>query len=432
MPTLNKKYIKVTGKKGFDTFIFNNKYLYSQYDPQKEAQKFVDSKPDLKKRVLTVCGAEFVNRHLLASGKTVISFTPEVFENRIISTDIVYFNNTNDLEKYIMNNNIHAADISILLWNELIRTDYEYYAPLIDRIKNILYKSSFSINTAGVFDRLEKRNGTVNKNKFKKIKFLNKSSRKTNNAALICSSGVSLGYNSDFIKNIAGKMTVFALPSAVKYLESISIHPDYIIITDPGYGSLYHIYQLLVPHKIIAPLSISPVITSLDNMDFYFFDYQNALVESLPVSNDIVSTPAEGTVFNNALRVVAQTGFSSAVICGQDFGYDGGVAHIKGGSFEDEFIGRSDYFKPLETSVYLLDHRNPAETIKTDDGRLFKTDIPFKLYLDHFMKTDFGLEIFRCPVNINPMTDKIPVFNQEIPVIRSKYFPDYSTIETEV
>ena len=56
-------YVKEIAKNGYPTYKFNNVYLYSKYDPLKEAKRFVDEQ-NLKKNVITLCGADYVNFEL--------------------------------------------------------------------------------------------------------------------------------------------------------------------------------------------------------------------------------------------------------------------------------------------------------------------------------------------------------------------------------
>ena len=59
-------YEQSINKRGIVTFSCNGKLLYSAYNPQKEANNYLTSIPDLDKKqtIITFCGANFINDEL--------------------------------------------------------------------------------------------------------------------------------------------------------------------------------------------------------------------------------------------------------------------------------------------------------------------------------------------------------------------------------
>ncbi len=420
------KYKSIIGKKGFITYSYNDKLLYSLYDPISEADRYIKSLGVLKDTVITVCGAEYINKILLGINKKVISCTPEKFEESIQSKSIVYLNTHEELERYLVDNNIHSSDISVVVWPELLKHNHEFYIPYIQRIKSILYKTGLSLNTGVGFDDLMQRNYTRNMQKIQitgnhpKLLHTDKNNSKNNNindniesesVALICSSGGSLELNIEYIRELSAKIPIFALPSAVRFLESAQIFADYIVLADPGYGSLYHLYLLKHRYIVLAHPCINSSLLNL-KQDFYFYDYCNGLGNELFRSQPILKSPAEGTVFFNTLRIIGQLGFKSVIISGQDFGFKSGKSHAQGGNFENEFIYRSDYLNTEESWSASSDYRNPTVNINrlnADSNCLIK-DTVYSVYEDHFLNTDFNLKLYKTPCQLNPIFDKIPVF----------------------
>ena len=73
--------IKVKGKRNKYTYKYNNKYIYSAYDPIKEAKIFIDNFKTIKNITITCCGADFVNSVLLDKNiDLIISFEPLQFD----------------------------------------------------------------------------------------------------------------------------------------------------------------------------------------------------------------------------------------------------------------------------------------------------------------------------------------------------------------
>ena len=90
--------------------------------------------------------------------------------------------------------------MTLFLWQPLIATDTEVYLEKIKKLKDILYKSSISSNTANYYGFLESVNFLINLKKFEKVNYLTKNNIKINNPALIISSGPSLKDSVNLIK----------------------------------------------------------------------------------------------------------------------------------------------------------------------------------------------------------------------------------------
>ncbi|HNZ26567.1 MAG TPA: DUF115 domain-containing protein [Spirochaetota bacterium] len=400
-------YLKVTGRKGFITYKFADKYLYSNYDPYQEAALFIEkSERKSGKFALTFCGADFVNAALLKKGyQTILSFEPIIFDDASDSSKILRCRSLNELEARILQNNIDPVQIELFIWLPFIETNAPIFLQYLKQIKNLLNKITLSNKTEKHFGFVETRNFLRNIYANNKFNILCKSAKKTN-PALIIASGYSLIDNIDFIKSAMKKAYLCALPSALPFLEASGITPDLAIVTDPGYPSYYHMAKFKKNILAIAPLSIQPTIVSLNNYKFIFFNYQNFPDKFIFDDANSVSSPPEGSVIFNLLNILPQLGFDTSIIVGLDFSYYKNRSHINEGYFEKEYYSQADYFKSIDFHLKRISAQKDKFYYSVGD-KSFYADISLKIYYEHFIDREYDLEILTSNKCYNPLSDKI-------------------------
>ncbi|MCK4796469.1 MAG: DUF115 domain-containing protein, partial [Spirochaetes bacterium] len=208
------------------------------------------------------------------------------------------------------------------------------------------------------------------------------------------------------------KAFLFALPSSLPFLYSKKIFPDFVIAVDPGYGTFYHLLKYTKPIFLIAPLTICPTIFRLNNIMPIIFNYGTFLENILFENIDIVTSPAEGSVFINLLRILPQLGFDEAIIIGQDFGYKNHRSHVPEGIFEKEFLFWSNYFNPVENSIKKLEQAAERTSINVN-GKEIITTFALKLYYQHFLDKKFSIRLILPESSYNPISDNIKKINYE-------------------
>lgn len=404
------EYSCVVGKKGFPTYTYNKKFLYSQYDPHKEAASYLNRYGALKSTIITFCGADFINKKLVENkenNSTILSFEPVYFEPMCESPRLRRFNSLKILENYLLSHRVTASHISLIYWQPFIESNSGQFLPLLKSINGIIKKSTLSSNTADKMDFLETKNLFLNIHNLKKIDIITPEIKKQKNPAFILSSGYSLKDNISYIKKAASYGTTFALPSAVPYLISRDVIPDYIIAVDPGYGTFYHLLQYAqLPLTVLTTLNITPSTFRLSNFNFLYFSYNSKFEKYIYNQKNIVTSDPEGSVFFNVLSIIIQLGFTDALIFGQDFGFKDNRSHIEGGAFENIFITRSSYFDTLEQLVKKLETAKNPDTIQLKE-REIKTDVALKVYYDHFLSKSFPINLFLPEKAYNTLQNRL-------------------------
>jgi len=429
------------GKKGLPTLKYNNKYIYSFYDPELEARKFISSKQNLKKIVITCCGMDYINRELQKFGcYDIISFDPIQFNDEKLS-NITYINNLIDLEKELLKK--ESIDISFVIWFPLVESNPDFYLSKLKKINEIIEKIVYSKNSENYFGFIETKNiirNLINTNELLILTNNSITDNITNNDitngnikrifALIISSGNSLKDNIEFIKDIKDKVYTFALPSALPFLYNKNIEPDFVIAVDSGFATYYHLSKYRKTLDLICPLTIHPAVFKLNNYKKIVFSYdtilENRLYENDAKNNienniEIVKSHSEGSVFINLLRILKKLNFNDVILIGQDFGYYKNRGHIDGGFFEAEFLENSSFFNPLERQFKLLETKKDVLYVKNGDNEI-KTDRSLKIYYNHFIENDFSLNFY---------TTKHSNFinNDKVKIVDLPFFYNYETIK---
>jgi len=397
---------KETGKKGFITYKYKDKYIYSLYDPVSEAKRFVDTQK-IKPVIITCCGADYVNTQLLdTETELVISFEPIPFDQSTNSEKIIRVNDLKSIERELLKRNIHSSNVALILWHPLIEALPDIYLLKLKGLKKILYKSSVSANTAKIFGFLETKNFFINSLTLKEISTIEREDAHKGKKALVLSPGPSLEDHLEILEKAYNNYTVFALPSVLPFLNNKNIDPHYVIAVDPGYGTYYHLSKYTKKINLITNLNIHPGVFRLPNYTPLLFNYGTFPEMNFFNEYNIPLSYSEGSVFINLLRLLPSIGFEEAIIVGQDFGYKNNRSHVKEGLFERELLNSSSYFEPVEKLSRKLEGQKQKAEIKVQNINI-KTDISLKLYYEHFLLQEFDIKIKLLDTCYNPISDNI-------------------------
>ena len=420
-------YEQSINKRGIVTFSCNGKLLYSAYNPQKEANNYLTSIPDLDKKqtIITFCGANFINDELdkKAEIRNIISFEPVDFPINKENTKVHRSKTLKDLEDTICKLKINSENIAIITWPPFIETQKDIFIEYLRKIKDILIKQTLSNVTDKAFTQIETRHVTINKNKLADFHILLDKKVSAAPPAVIFAAGASLSAQLEFIQPYLNKVMTFAYPSSLPYLQKAGIPVDYTIAVDPGYATFYHLIKFHRPIELLCPLSLSSSIFSLKNYKPLIFNYGSEKENKLFENTNIIKSLPEGSVAFNLFSILKRVGYKQIILLGQDFCFIDGASHIKGGFFETEYIYQSDYKSGIEDKIKKLEESRLPTYIKDQDKRL-KTDTAMSVYYNHFLENSKNLPLFLAGKPYNTFCGQLPVLEESffkmLPVINKK------------
>lgn len=252
------------GKKGYQTCLYNNKYLHSPYDPLQESIKWL-SKLEIKRSDRLIVLEPLLGYSLRALEKMgfsldkvlVIGIFPEFQTYRRSNNQLNYqehiYKDENALQTYIRSN-IHEREsdsIRIILSPSISANFPKVVKPILKVLHAILYRLQLDRNNSRILGpRRQKnilRNGICKKHSAK-VFF-----QASNNDLLLVGPGPSLEKCADEIRQYRG--TIAALPSSLDFLQKHSIRPDIVFTMDPGFWASLHYRFLPENCPIIMPLS---------------------------------------------------------------------------------------------------------------------------------------------------------------------------------
>ena len=426
-------YEQSISKRGIVTFSYNGKLLYSAYNPQKEAANYLSSIPESTKKqtIITLCGANFINDELVKKPeiRNILSFEPIDFPITTESSKIHHIKTLKDLENIILKLQIDVKNIAIITWPPFIETQKNIFIEYLNKIKDILIKQTLSEVTDKTFSELETRHINKNKNRFENFYIiLNKIISDNMPPAVVFAAGASLSAQVKFIRPYLDKVMTFAYPSALPYLQSMKIIPDYTIAVDPGYATFYHLMKFHEAVELICPLSLSSSIFSLKNYSPLIFNYGSDEENKLFTNTDIIKSLPEGSVAFNLFSILKNTGYKQIVLLGQDFCFIDGASHAKGGFFEIEYIYQSNYNSGMEDKIKKLEESRLPTYIK-DNNKKLRTDTAMAVYYNHFLEKAKDLPLFLAGNPYNSFCGQLPIlketFFEKLPIINKE---DYKFI----
>ncbi|MEK4177397.1 6-hydroxymethylpterin diphosphokinase MptE-like protein [Aeribacillus sp. FSL K6-1305] len=316
---------------GLPTLILNGHYLYSQYNPMKDAETFIKSQldPDANGYCLFGFGLGYHVKVLLENepNKRVFVIEPYLtcFKAALETldlTDILSHPNVNiyfleDISK--LNNLLNELLEYKVKW--LIPNPFVKALPNNNPLKQILEEIKIKEMSFHRFSSLMEKNFWNNLNYMDitvdKLFDLFKGKK-----AVLVSSGPSLDKTADALKELRKKYFILAVGSAYKVLKTKGIEPHAVVISDPQ----NEVYRQL------AGLNLSKPLIYLSTACYKAVRYHKGLkiaafqkgypkAEMYAKQNGCQLVDTGGSVATTAFDILIKMGFSEIVLLGQDLAY---------------------------------------------------------------------------------------------------------------
>ncbi|MBU0600217.1 DUF115 domain-containing protein [bacterium] len=383
LPSVNPRYFLEKSKSGLPILTITNKEgriisLHSNYNPQKEATRFISSFNLAGKNTVLVLGFAlgYHIKELLKQPQInkiiVIDPDVEVFKLALTSQDLsnllsspkikLIINEENfsnlyqDLSQFISLDNLNK--VQIIRYLPCLSLDPDYYLQVDKIIKNILEMNVSNLAIFASFGKIWLEN--IFQNFFEIV----------NNApvdslfnkfcglpAIIISAGPSLNKNLRYLKQAKGKAVLICVDTALKVLLEERIQPDIVVSVDPQPANFRHfervdthdlilLAEATVYHQILKTFQGRKFITCDESsiMD-WLFNYLH--LPSLN-SNKISPLRGGGSVATVAFDFAKKIGADPIIFVGQDFSFLPGRIYASGTSYQEEWLNSLSKFNTLE------------------------------------------------------------------------------------
>jgi hypothetical protein len=147
---------------------------------------------------------------------------------------------------------------------------------------------------------------------------------------------------------------LWALPSAVESLLAYGLVPDLVVLTDPGYYGLAHLFCLRATGTSLAmPLSAAPGAWALRaGVQLLAQEplYEQALLAAAAYPAPLV--PPQGTVAATAMRLAQRRTLGQVIFAGLDLCFRDLLGHVRPNLFESTLESGSGRLQPLHHRLF--------------------------------------------------------------------------------
>ncbi|MFC4409560.1 motility associated factor glycosyltransferase family protein [Chungangia koreensis] len=329
------------------TLIMNNVYIYSKYNPRKDAFRFINNEfdPTAKGYFLVGLGLGY---HLEALVE--LDSVKQIVVLPIGTNDISIFNSYAPNKSIIDKKNIQmclSTDLNIdvssfqiiipMSWMKAIGEEHPLYNYLEDiKIRQISAKSYGEIMSFNFKTNLLRNDSSIKyfKNKYKGL-----------NACLI-SSGPTLDDSIDLLKLIKLNCYILCVGSALKVLLKHDIKPDAVLITDPQ----ENVVDQIIGTKYEGPLfylgtANNYAVNIHNGISYIVFQKGYYAAEHYAEQLGIDTLETGGSVATTGISLLEYMDFSNVFLFGQDLGFGNSQTHALNSTSGKKVIENYKYRK---------------------------------------------------------------------------------------
>ncbi|NBF40859.1 MAG: DUF115 domain-containing protein [Spirochaetes bacterium] len=199
---------------------------------------------------------------------------------------------------------------------------------------------------------------------------------------LLCAAGPSLDLALPHIKELAERLLIVAVDTAVPALMQHGVEPDFAVVVDPQYWNTRHLDRLAPKSTIlISEASAHPrIFEVLENPTYLcssIFPLGSLLEETVGEKGKLGTGGSVSTTAWDFARILG----TDPIYCiGLDLGFPQRRTHVHGSFFEERSHVLAHRFRPAEQhSFEYLNDANPFEIIANDGGTVL-TDQRMMIY----------------------------------------------------
>lgn len=410
----NKTIQMMNAKNGDPTLKVNNKWVYSSYNPTKEAQTLLAEIPNNSELFLFFSFGLGYLPLAIANRYFLNPETQKAFPILIVEPDIA-------LLQFALN---HIDLAPLLSYPELCfitgkepfslldtlahyNTPYIYLfkTPLLTQLQSDFFQScqtllyqyqdhwEVNLNTSKSFSDVWTRNlfkgiKYIQENKVAHYPVKNLFGQFKDEECLILCAGPSLDSYKNEIKKFKKRGTIITVDTALTFCKENEIEPDFIFISDCQYWNIRHLdFAKVEKCRIITELTVDSHLFKLKPIAFYLYQSRiplyNAIRPFLPQWGELATG---GSVATTAFDFAIHAGFKTIFLAGLDLSYPDNKTHYKGSRFENRTLQLTTQIDSIEKSNFSLLHHETILNAFTTCKNTVKSDSRMLIYRDWFVR----------------------------------------------
>lgn len=346
------------------TLKINDIYLYSKYDPRKNAQTLIAKEYDSNSRGYIIIGLG-LGYHLEAILK--LEQSKEIIVLYLFKEELDYFNKFGEVSlkeksnvKLLFISDFYQYDIDdyqIIIpnpWLKAINVNHPLFGFLEDiKIRQMSINSYREIMEENFHHNIMNFNNSI----------MDYKDKYNSKIACLVSAGPSLDENLQILQKIQGRCFILCVGSALKVLLEANIIPNAVIIADAQKSVTNQLINTSY-HKELFFLCTAnkDAVKIFEGNKIIIFQNGYQLAEEYARENNIDLLETGGSVATVAISLLEYMGFSKIILFGQDLGFEDGNTHAKKSTSNKKVSSSIKYRKVLSNSNKLINTTSNLET----------------------------------------------------------------------
>jgi len=429
LKTISSSFSTEPSKKSiYPTIKLNNQYIYSPYDPLKEAEKLIKISSYHNQKTLIFFGYAmgyillpllplkdkkiFVfekNKNLFYESLRYIDYSVLCQENQVFFNiqDVSSLPDTEDLKDSIFFE--HPL---------LIKNDINFYKKIQKELKENIEHSLADLTTLGYFSPIWFRNSLLNlKNLSGTLSLKSMQNKFKGVSVCLVAGGPSLEKNLSLLKKHKDSTLIVAVGTVVKRLIKAKIIPHFIISTDAGFYNSWHTRNLNVSSILITDFSTHFLSSQKYSGKRAFFDYDMGYLDFFLKEDFIPKFSMQPTVSAAAVEFIRFLGADTIFLFGQDFAFIDYKTHCKSTISETYGLLSQTKMKPYSSREIDSIFSEQLEMTENYKNQQIVTSLKLKLYAKEFMFQNMKIyqtsqdasKINQIPYNRNIKDSTLPI-----------------------
>lgn len=388
--------IEPSKKSIYPTIKLNNQYIYSPYDPLKEAEKLIKITSYHNQKTLIFFGyamgyillplLPLKNKTLYIFEKNIKLFYESLkyIDYSVLCRENQVFFNIQDVSSLP-----NTEDLKDSLFFEhplLIKQEKKFYKTIKTKLKENIEHSLADLTTLGYFSPIWFRNSVLNLKNLSKSYSLKSFQNKFKGVSVcLVAGGPALEKTLSILKEHKDSALIVAVGTAVKRLLKSGIIPHFIVSTDAGFYNSWHTRKLNIPSVLVTDFSTHFLSFQKYSGKKTFFNYDMGYLDFFLKNDSIPKFSMQPTVSAAAVEFIRFLGADTIFLFGQDFAFLDYKTHCKSTISETYALLSQTKMKPYSSREMDSIFSEQLEMTENYKNQPIMTSLKLKLYAKEFV-----------------------------------------------
>lgn len=373
------------------------RWLHSSYDPSQEARRLADEaiSGGAELVVLLGLGLGYAARAVLDSGGTVAAIEVDpawlsalfhlVDMTGLLSDQrfsLVLCPGGEGLASFLQTAN--PRSVAVIENKTTLATHVEAAVRLHEQLDRFVSKDAINEATLRRFGRLWVRNIARNIRQTAGLPGVSSLAAAFDGMpALVLAAGPSLDDALPFLPDLAARMLVICVDTALRSVLRAGIEPDFLVVVDPQYWNARHLDRCDLRRSVlVVETAVWPSVLRIQSRRTVvcssIYPLGGYIERSLEQAKGALG--AGGSVATTAWDFARTLGCRPIYMAGLDLSFPAGKTHARASLFEQRSLAAGSRLHPAATDVFLAMRGGQPHQARSNDGGMVTSDKRLSLY----------------------------------------------------